>query len=160
MLPVAAQSDEDKEKAENAVHETSRKLLLAMLDKPDATQSEWARATGVGKTSVCNWLKKLKADKLVDGTLGWTVTSRGQKAVGWKPVKAFTQGEQTGPSFTLVHGAVNDERTLARQPNRLFDEVHARGVSDIPAGDGDWTAVPCSSSLSQPNYPPGQTVSH
>jgi len=32
MLPVAAQSDEDKEKAEKAVHETSRRLLLAMLD--------------------------------------------------------------------------------------------------------------------------------
>ena len=85
MLPVAAQSDEDKEKAEKSVHKTSRKLLLAMLDKPDATQTEWSKATDVGKASVSIWLKKLKTAKLVDDTLGWKVTPKGEKAVGWKP---------------------------------------------------------------------------
>ena len=81
-----------------------------MLDKPDATQAEWARVTGVGKTSVNNWLKKLKVGKLVDDTLGWTVTPKGQKAVGWKPMKAeeaFTQGEQTAPSPTPVQCSVD-----------------------------------------------------
>ena len=87
MVPVAAPSDDDKERAEKAMNESSRKLLLAMLDKPGQSLRVWAETSGISKSSVGDWLKKLKADKIVDDALGWTVTLKGQKAVGWKPVK-------------------------------------------------------------------------
>ena len=67
------------------MHEMSRKLLLAMLDSPDASQADLAKSLGVSKASVNNWLNRLKADKLVENTLGkWSASLKGRKAVGWE----------------------------------------------------------------------------
>jgi len=62
--------------------DTNLKLLRAMIDKPVATQREWALAVGVKSHSVVSRrLLALKRDKLVREKLGkWTVTTAGRAA--------------------------------------------------------------------------------
>jgi hypothetical protein len=80
MLPSTDQSAEDREKAE---HDVSRKLLRAMIERPDAGQRAWATAIGAKSHSTVNKrLHALKRGKLVKETLGnWSVTPEGRRAI-------------------------------------------------------------------------------
>ena len=58
-----------------------RALLQAMIAEPNASQRDWATATGRSKGRVNSHLQKLRGEKLVEVMLGkWTVTAKGRKA--------------------------------------------------------------------------------
>jgi hypothetical protein len=83
LRPASEQGAEDRRQAEV---DTDRKLLLAMIAAPGATQQQWADAIGRVKSIVNKKLQRLQRDKLVDETLGkWTVTPKGKKAVEATP---------------------------------------------------------------------------
>jgi hypothetical protein len=83
MAPGTRQSEEAHEIAETLMNETGRRLLLAMLDNPDASQADLAKLLGVSKSTVNNWLNRLKVERLAENALGkWCVLPKGQRAVG------------------------------------------------------------------------------
>jgi hypothetical protein len=68
MLPSTEHSAEDREKAE---HDVSRKLLRAMIERPDAGQRAWAAEIGAKSHSTVNKrLHALKREKLVTTRVG------------------------------------------------------------------------------------------
>jgi hypothetical protein len=79
MLPSTEHSAEDREKAE---HDVSRKLLRAMIERPDAGQRAWAAEIGAKSYPTVNRrLHALKREKLVKETLGrWALTPEGRRA--------------------------------------------------------------------------------
>jgi hypothetical protein len=79
LRPASEQAADDRQQAEV---DTDRKLLLAMIAEPGATQQQWAQVIGRAKSLVNKKLQRLRGEKLVDETLGkWTVTPKGKKAV-------------------------------------------------------------------------------
>jgi len=62
------------------------KLLRAMIADPNATQADWARATGVAKSNVNRRLARLQRSGLVHGSRGkWAVTEKGKGTVLAEP---------------------------------------------------------------------------
>jgi DNA-binding IclR family transcriptional regulator len=58
------------------------KLLRAMIADPNATQADWARATGVAKSNVNRRLTRLQRGGLVRSSRGkWLVTKVGRVTV-------------------------------------------------------------------------------
>jgi len=126
MTPGTRQSEEAHEIAEAVTNETGRKLLLAMLENPDGSQGDWAKAVGMAKSSINCWLKKLKADKLVDGVLGKSsVTPRGQRAVGWTK-KRSGETERIAPPFAPFGTTerLNERGRTLNETGRLRANVH------------------------------------
>jgi hypothetical protein len=76
MLPSSTLSADEREEAE---HDTSRRLLQAMVDSPAASQRAWAATIGKSVSIVSRRLQILKREKLVKETLGkWAVTPAGK----------------------------------------------------------------------------------
>jgi hypothetical protein len=68
--------------ARSATATPDTKLLRAMIANPNATQAEWARATGVATSNVNRRLGRLEGEGLVQRARGrWTVTETGRRAV-------------------------------------------------------------------------------
>jgi len=83
LRPSSDQAAEDRQQAEV---DTDRKLLLAMLAEPNATQQQWSETVGRSKSIINRKLQRLQRDKLVEQSLGkWSVTAKGRKAVEEAP---------------------------------------------------------------------------
>ena len=68
---------------ENIDFDKDMKLLIAMTEKPNGTQNDWAKAIGVrARSSVNGRLLKLKSERLVEQVAGvWCLTSKAKRAV-------------------------------------------------------------------------------
>ena len=78
LRPSTAQAVEEKRQSEADIDIA---LLKTMIEEPGSTQQAWANAIGRAQSRVNSRLYKLKAEKLVEVTLGkWIVTKKGRKA--------------------------------------------------------------------------------
>ena len=83
QLPVLRPTSEADVEARQAVEANLDVALLRVVKcTPEGKQADWAAAIGRDKSNVNRRLQTLKADKLVEVTLGrWTLTPKGEKAV-------------------------------------------------------------------------------
>ena len=92
LRPSTAQAADERREAEADI---GRALLRAMIAEPNATQQAWAIAIGRARGRVNAHLKKLRAEKLAQVSLGkWIVTAKGRRAVtGLEGPKKRTEQE-------------------------------------------------------------------
>jgi hypothetical protein len=81
QLPILRpMTNADAEAARKEDVDLHKALLRVMLDNPSGTQRAWADTLGKGPGTINKVLQRLKAENLVDTTLGqWNLTPKGEK---------------------------------------------------------------------------------
>ncbi len=90
LRPSSPEAAEQKQRSDE---DLDRALLRAMIAEPNATQRDWASASGISTTRVnVRLIGRLQKEKLVEATLGrWSVTAKGRKAMSGSSEKRAEQ---------------------------------------------------------------------